>query len=381
MKLKTLALIAASSAMTLPAFAADPADPKAWDITATDTLFGTDITNTATFTYSVGTGTNKQDYTADSNIVEFQVDRKVIYNLTSSATGTVDISAGGTSDFTYTLTNDSNAPISFELPIPPENTTYTIRNIGETTGGIVITNGTLATSTDLIIELLKGDLAVSNNDQKEIIVTTTAPGSLVEGNTINPAFSIVAVEPSDSSEIGKSLAEKGVTKGDPIVAIDNAQGWVTSVIQTVTDPALIDSGEIKITGTQLFEVKSAIISLQKSVRIISDPINLTVNPKAIPGAVIEYALTVSNTGSLSATVELTDLLNERFTLTDTISSLKINTNSYAGSSPITIASEASTTEDDSLLTIPEVTVGAYIPTSDTSYVKETTVVTFEVVLK
>lgn len=378
MKLKTLALIAASSAMTLPAFAADP---EAWDITATDTLFGTDITNQATFTYSVGTGTNKKDFTDNSNIIEFQVDRKVIYNVSSSASGTVSISAGGTSNFTYTLTNDSNAPISFELPIPPENTTYTIRNIGENSGGIVITNGTQTTSTDLIIDLLKGDLAVSNNDQKIIVVTTTAPGSLIEGNTIDPTFSIVAVEPADSLEIGKSLTEKGVTKGDPIVAIDNTQGWVTSIIQTVTDPALIDSGEIKITGSQLFEVKSAVISLEKSVRIVSDPINITTNPKAIPGAVIEYTLTVSNTGSLSATVELTDLLNERFTLTDTINSLKINTASYAGTAPITIAAEASTPENDSLLTIPEVTVGAYVSTADPSYVEETTIVTFEVVLK
>jgi hypothetical protein len=39
-----------------------------------------------------------------------------------------------------------------------------------------------------------------------------------------------------------------------------------------------------------------VINLAKSVTTIYDPVNLTSNPKAIPGAVLEYSLTAKNTG-------------------------------------------------------------------------------------
>lgn len=51
------------------------------------------------------------------------------------------------------------------------------------------------------------------------------------------------------------------------------------------------------------------LSVTKLSSIISDPVNVTSNPKAIPGAVIEYLITVSNTGSEptdSDTVVVTD---------------------------------------------------------------------------
>ena len=37
--------------------------------------------------------------------------------------------------------------------------------------------------------------------------------------------------------------------------------------------------------------------LVKSVSVVSDPVNLTINPKAIPGAIVEYTILVSNPGS------------------------------------------------------------------------------------
>jgi uncharacterized repeat protein (TIGR01451 family) len=45
-----------------------------------------------------------------------------------------------------------------------------------------------------------------------------------------------------------------------------------------------------------YHISTAAISLAKAVKIISDPINLLVNPHYIPGAVVEYCLTVSNAG-------------------------------------------------------------------------------------
>lgn len=52
-------------------------------------------------------------------------------------------------------------------------------------------------------------------------------------------------------------------------------------------------------------------SMQKSAEVISDPVNGTSNPKAIPGAVVEYTLLVTNTG-----FDYTD--SGQFAITDTL---------------------------------------------------------------
>jgi uncharacterized repeat protein (TIGR01451 family) len=44
------------------------------------------------------------------------------------------------------------------------------------------------------------------------------------------------------------------------------------------------------------------VTFAKSAIIVSDPINLLIAPKAIPGAVVEYCLKVSNTGGSTATL-------------------------------------------------------------------------------
>ena len=42
------------------------------------------------------------------------------------------------------------------------------------------------------------------------------------------------------------------------------------------------------------------MSLKKVSNVISDPVNLTNNPKRIPGAIIRYTITASNTNAISA---------------------------------------------------------------------------------
>jgi hypothetical protein len=46
-----------------------------------------------------------------------------------------------------------------------------------------------------------------------------------------------------------------------------------------------------------FRAQSAALEISKVATVISDPFNDTNDPKAIPGAVVEYVITVDNTGS------------------------------------------------------------------------------------
>lgn len=302
MKLKTLVFIAASSAMSLPAFAADP-----WDITATDTQFGLPISNTATLSYSV----NSTPINKSSNTIEFKVDRKVIFSVTDNHTGTdpVAVTAGDKASTIYTLQNDSNAPISFKLPVPPAGTEYKY-------GSKTITNSTPANSPDLVIDLPKGNLS-DDTDKLAITVEISIPDDAASDFSVTSSLALTAVEPADNPDIEKSGVSTGVVKGDPIIASTNTDDWKEDKIQTVSLAGLLDGSSVKLTSEQKFIVSAANISLAKGVIIKSDPINGTTKPKAIPGAIVEYTLTITNAGLVAATgVNLSDDVPSAFKLTD-----------------------------------------------------------------
>lgn len=64
-------------------------------------------------------------------------------------------------------------------------------------------------------------------------------------------------------------------------------------------------------STRVPLIQPARLTLDKSLKVIEDPINLTANPKAIPGAVVQYQLKVTNTGEGTTdndTVTITDEL-------------------------------------------------------------------------
>ena len=59
--------------------------------------------------------------------------------------------------------------------------------------------------------------------------------------------------------------------------------------------------------TETLNVATAALTVRKTSVVISDPVNGTTNPKAIPGAVIEYCVIVANGGGTSAdTLSITD---------------------------------------------------------------------------
>src|SRR3546814_17398613 len=56
-----------------------------------------------------------------------------------------------------------------------------------------------------------------------------------------------------------------------------------------------------------YTVQTATLAVTKTSRVISDPVNATTNPKLIPGAVIEYCISVANSGRPAApSVVITD---------------------------------------------------------------------------
>jgi len=111
------------------------------------------------------------------------------------------------------------------------------------------------------------------------------------------------------------VAQVALASGSPgtdITTDDSGDADDPTTVQTVfVDAAGTAAGDAAEDGTHsddgTYTVATAALEVTKTSSVVSDPINGTTNPKAIPGAIIEYEITVENTGTSSATsVTVTD---------------------------------------------------------------------------
>ncbi|AYJ85246.1 DUF11 domain-containing protein (plasmid) [Sphingomonas paeninsulae] len=83
-----------------------------------------------------------------------------------------------------------------------------------------------------------------------------------------------------------------------------------------TLPALVTPGhgdDIGCTTMNTPKSAAAVLTAVKNARVISDPVNGTNNPKAIPGAIVHYSITITNTGTTpidGGTIVITDPVPE-----------------------------------------------------------------------
>ena len=283
-KLKLLATAGGVSALMLganPAFAAD---------LGTDA--GTSITNNVSVAYNVG-GTAQ---TAETDSDTFVVDREVNLVIAESGNGNTSVAPGATQQaVTYTISNQTNDTIDVLL---------TNENLGgddfNTTGAVTyylddgdgIFNGadTPITSVDNLLE----------DESVTVHLVTDIPGGVVTGDTAD----VVLIGQAADSGTGVAFADNSGDADDPTLV----QNVFADGVGTHTGAAAADGYH---SATDTYEVAAADISVFKSSRVVSDPLG-SANPKAIPGAVIEYCISVANAagaGAATATgVTVTDTL-------------------------------------------------------------------------
>ena len=132
-----------------------------------------------------------------------------------------------------------------------------------------------------------------------IVATTTTTGT---GSTVTTgATGLTQVVAATAYAINEAAAGSTVlnyynsTLSCTNAATSSATILPTAAPGTIT-PILGDVITCTITNTA--RPATGTLSAAKSATLISDPVNGTANPKMIPGAVINYAITVSNTGTL-----------------------------------------------------------------------------------
>jgi len=121
-----------------------------------------------------------------------------------------------------------------------------------------------------------------------VYVVSDTPISATNGQGSVVRLTATARVPTTLAALTQTAGAETATVVDVVFA-DTATGG-----QTARDAAAF--------ADDIYVISAAALSVAKTSTVISDPFNLLVNPKAIPGATVEYAITLTNTGAQPASV-------------------------------------------------------------------------------
>ena len=260
-------------------------------VLAAGTTAGSTITNTVSVNFQVG-GVAQ---TAQSATNAVTVDRKVVETVAGAAT-TTTVSPGQTSAVTrFQVTNSSNDTLDFQLSA--------VNQAGGTAahGGTDVidvsnfrfyadtnNNATYDAGTDLQITYLD---EVAPDAISTVFVLSDIPANATNTQVSGVVLTVRAAAGGAASTQGALLT---ATSGANTAGVDTVFADAAGATDAANDGSHSARGDYTVSG--------AVLTLNKYSTLISDPINGTTNPKAIPGAVVEYCIAVANgAGAATAT--------------------------------------------------------------------------------
>lgn len=302
------------------------------------TASGTAISNTASLSYSVGgsTQTPIASSPAGNSIAgtagaptSFVVDKKVDFTVTGGAIVNVQPNQAGVVGTTPIAAN-SNTVL-----------TYTISNIGNDPQGFILSaaNATPLVATDVFDPTLFKTFVDTNNNgvydaadtgtsiatlapgaSVKVFILSTIPasglaGPLVNGNQALVTLTAQAADTTGTLVAGSTVA--GSTNGVALVATaavagSNATGGanvnaVDIVFAEVANagPGLANAannGSAAANGT--YNIQTAMLTVTKLSSVVCDPVTGNVAPNNIPGAAIQWAITIANAAGAGAPANL-----------------------------------------------------------------------------
>ncbi len=332
---------------------------------AAGTLQGSSVTNLAKLSYAVlgvaqneicsaegagntlgnggTTGTTCVSGTNGATNTTFAVDAKVRSTLAADA-AFVSVTPGATKQATpFTLQNTGNATVAYTLAVaeavggnhkvmgaaavldefattapvaPPTDTIYIdVNNNGvldaPDTAVVGATANVLPDGQLNLIVVRDIDVAAPNGKYAVVSLTSTA--------VVPAALPLAAGETALAGVAGVVIANGGANGKDTVEvvlaepeSVDNL-ALLGTQIDGPTNAA--SNGQVAVWGA--YKISSSIISVQKTVSVLCDPINGATAPKYIPGATVQYAIIISNSALASASATLStigDALNANTTI-------------------------------------------------------------------
>ncbi|MCX7284929.1 MAG: hypothetical protein NTX28_12940 [Novosphingobium sp.] len=249
---------------------------------AAGTSAGSTITNQANVDYTVG-GFAQTRIQRSTTVT---VDRKVVFTVVRSAGASTTVSPNQSGAvFGYQLTNSSNDKIDFVPSVAQSSAddfdVTNVRYYHDANGnGVLDGSDTLVTYIDELAE----------DASYALLVVVDVPQATATGNIADITLTARAHAGGTASSQGALLT---ATAGANTAGVDTVLADAAGASDAQYDGAFSAVGRFTVLGATLTVVKSA--------RIVSDPVNLGTNPKAIPGATVEYCIAVSNAaGSATA---------------------------------------------------------------------------------
>ncbi len=277
---------------------------------AAGTAASTSIQNRATINYSVGgnpqtliesSPTGNSTPGANNGVATaFVVDNKVDLTVTEVAGAATVVTPGQLNAVaTFLVTNTGNAAQAYQLTPAnlPSGTLFGNADNSDV-GNVRVfvdanANGTYEPATDTATS-----------------ITTLVPDAGVRVFIVAD----VPVTASNAQYANMRLTAAAAVNSTPAtLLVESAGADNPATVEIVFADGASAGGELARNGRfaadDQYAVQSAALSVLKASTVIEDPFNGTTTPKAIPGATVEYAVTVTNTGAVAATgLAITDPL-------------------------------------------------------------------------
>jgi len=301
---------------------------------AAGTAANTDILNRATVNFQVGgvaqtpvesspTGNSTAGVGAGSDTT-FKVDNKIDLTVTEVGGAATTVGAGATNVVTtFKVTNTGNNPQGYNLS-------------SANVGGTLFTRADAFDMTNLRTFVSTAACSgVSPTPAYNAGTDTAVNITTLAADACAYVFIVADTPVSATNGQASNVRLTALTRvATTLAAVTQTAGAESP---TVVDVVFADTGrDATETADDQYFVQTAALSVGKTSTVISDPFNSTTNPKSIPGAIMEYGITLTNTGAVSATV---------VTITDPVPANTTFANGVynAGASNVSITVGATTT--------------------------------------
>jgi uncharacterized repeat protein (TIGR01451 family) len=271
---------------------------------AAGTDANSDILNFATVDFQVATVPQP---TTTSNTVTFEVDRRIILTVAEVGAADTTVAPGSSNQvLAFDVTNTTNDTIDILLTTTqqvggagPRGDTddYNANNVRIYRDDPVGSAPGAFDGADFLVTALDN---VAEDATVRVFVVSDIPASPTAVDGSNATINLTG-QAADATT-GAAFTQTAGADTEDGTNNDNADNVFADVAgdgDAARDGMHSDDDS--------YAVSAATVSVTKTSIVVSDPLNLAVNPKRIPGAVVEYCIVVQNTGSSAAdTVVVTD---------------------------------------------------------------------------
>jgi uncharacterized repeat protein (TIGR01451 family) len=312
---------------------------------AVGTAACTVVSNTAHLTYQVGgvdpTGGAGVDPAVPAT---FTVGNKVMVTVEKSDSSAVSVIPNSSAAnlvaankyLTFTVTNAGNAVQDYTLAVLNPSGEADIFggaadsfDLSGVTAYLDVNNNGVYDAGDTATTILQLDPTVTYGANpvgtRKVFIVPTGATPVVPVNQANGTQAVYILQATSNKGNGLANTVETQNQNNGLVYKIGGGSCNADIVlaeNTHTSNKTLPSAEVhwdgKDTARDTFIVATAAIAVSKTSVVYSDPVNLLVTPKAIPGAVIRYTISIANTGSASATLTtISDALNAALQIVST----------------------------------------------------------------